>query len=41
MTMNEEIVMRDSETNLEWVNGLAPNSNKPETGCHRALQPMA
>ena len=24
MTMNEEIVMRDSETNLEWVNGLTP-----------------
>ncbi len=34
MTMNEEIVMRDSETNLEWVNGLTPSSTKPETGCH-------
>ena len=36
-TMNEEIVMRDKTTGLEWVNGLAPNSSKTVTGCH----PMA
>ena len=32
-TMNEEIVMRDKTTGLEWVNGVTPGSEKP-TGCH-------
>ena len=33
-TVNEEIVMRDKTTGLEWVNGLAANSSKMITGCH-------
>ncbi len=33
-TMNEEIVMRDKTTGLEWVNGLAEGSSKTVTGCH-------
>lgn len=34
ITVDEEIVMRDSQTGLEWVNGLEFGSSKPETGCN-------
>lgn len=32
--VDEEIVIQDSQTGLEWVNGLSPNSNKGVTGCN-------